>query len=433
MNGCEFVDRRSIDNTLSFQPYLPDSSNTFLALETKTEICLYIHIPFCTKKCHFCSIDTCQSFTKKMIDEYVSALVKEIQIKKNLLISYNVVCIHFGGGTPSLLDMSNLKKIINVLEECIPNLHDTEVVFEANPISLNADAVAFLASHTKLSLNVGIQTFDPKILDYINRSINVDKMIKMIAKIAQLKLHTMGIDLISNLPLSQFQTTKNDINTAVGLGINHFAIYPLRIESNSAFFSNFASFDFELPSDAEQIEVFDDAITHLKNLGFDHYSIFHLNYTGYTNHIYSRRQLFGGEWIGIGAGASSYYRSQICDNTSDIRTYIDALKSGSNCMQTIRRLTPIDMINREITYSLRSKEINKKYYLNRYGRHLYEALVQIFKELQRDKYMEETDQKFELTTYGILSLSSVERMLYDYFANPKNSNSPLNSARKRRN
>lgn len=406
------------DNTLYFQPKIVfNYSHISDRMVAKPDILIYIHIPFCANKCYFCSIGTYQSFSKEILDAYIEALIKEIEYYSEILSSYNVACIHFGGGTPSIMNISHMEKIFDALNTYIPNFHETEVVFEANPQSLNADKVSFLARHNKLSLNIGLQTFDEEILNNMHRDFNMNNFMKLIASIKEMNLYTLGIDLMCNLPLSNQKTTLRDIDIALELGINHFAIYPLRVEANTILYSNYKSFCKQMPLDHLQLEAFSKASSHLVDQGFEQYSIFHYNGTGKMNHLYSRRQLIGDEWIGLGAGANSYYQKQISNNTLDIHKYINAQMEGSNCSEGNILLNTMDVIVRELLYSLRNNEIEKTYYLNRYGRLIYDCFIDVFKILGNSNYIYEFDEKIKLTPYGILNLSSIETLIYDYMEN----------------
>ena len=419
---CEHAhDKFESNNALSFQPYLNinniNISNTTLF---KPDICLYIHIPFCTTKCYFCSIETRQSFSNNVLDEYIDALIIEIEHHIQLLLNFNIICIHFGGGTPSILSMNHLQSVFSTLNKCVPNLNETEVVFEANPNSIDLDKILYIASRAKLSLNIGIQTFNEKILNSMHRRTNINGLLTMLCEISKMNLYTIGIDLICNLPFSKQNTTIDDIDIATKLGVNHFSIYPLRIELNSKLYSEYSFFSDNLPSGPFQIEFFNNAKMHLLSQGFEHYSIFHYSKANKANNIYSRQQLNGGEWIGYGAGANSYYNCQIIDNISDISKYIIAQKSGLNCIDNSYSLRTVDIIIRELAYILRKNEINKTYILNRYGNLIYNLFIVFLRE-HKNKYIQEYNSKFELKPYGIMKLSLLEKLLFNYLKNHFNS------------
>lgn len=413
-SGSLVMKEKVNDNTVYFQPKIDlDISDGSKRVSFESDISIYIHIPFCEKKCYFCSIETCQSYTPELIESYVDSLVIEIENRMSLLQKMNIKCIHFGGGTPSIISKQQLKKILCILEKCIFNLKEKEIVFESSPMSINTELVELITQYAKLSLNIGIQTFDNRILQGINRDTNIDKIKLFFKEIKKLNLQTVGIDLICNLPLSDQNTTINDINLALELGVNYFSLYPLRMEAKTVLYNNYNTVYGKIPSLEEQFKSFQDSADLLVSKGYERYSIYHFNGTGNINHLYSRLQINGGEWIGFGAGANSYYQQQIFANTSNIRKYIQNQKTGISCIEANRTLNMTDMIAREIVYSLRGGKISKKYYINRYGKHIYNSFYEIFLMLKKNEYIQESEQEFLLTTQGNFNLSAIEKMVFD--------------------
>lgn len=402
------------DNTVYFQPKIDlDVSNGFNMVSFESDITIYIHIPFCEKKCYFCSIKTCQSYTPEIIDRYVDSLVIEIENRMDLLQKMNIKGIHFGGGTPSIISKHQLKKILCVLEKCVPDLKEKEIVFESSPMSIKMELVELITEYAKLSLNIGIQTFDRRILQDINRNTNIEQIKLFFKDIQKLNLHTVGIDLICNLPLSDQKTTIKDINMALELGVNYFALYSLRMEAKTVLYNNYNTIHRKMSSITDQMKAFEDATNLLISKGFERYSLYHFNGTGHINHLYSRLQINGGEWIGFGAGASSYFQQQIFANTSNINKYIQNQKAGISCIEANKTLNMTDTIAREIVYSLRSGKISKRYYIDRYGQHIYDSFYIIFHLLKKNGYIQENEQEILLTTQGNFNLSVIEKMIFD--------------------
>lgn len=402
------------DNTVYFQPNISlDVSENSQNVSFESDISVYIHVPFCEKKCYFCSIETCQNYTGELLDGYVDALIKELENRKNLLKQKNVRCIHFGGGTPSVIHTQHLKKILNVLNECIPNLEEKEIVFECSPTSITIEHVKTITEYGKLSLNLGIQTFDEKILQGVNRATNIQQLKEFFHEAQKYNLHTLGIDLICNLPLSDSATTISDINLALDMGINYFSLYPLRMEAKTVLYNNYETVFSKMAPLEKQVEVFETAKELFLSKGFERFSIYHFNGTGRINHLYSRLQINGGEWIGFGAGANSYYQDQIFSNVNNIKEYIEKQKSGLSCIEANRKLNMTDKIAREIVYSLRCGKISKNYYMKRYGKHIYDSFSNIFEILKEKRYIEESKEEILLTTQGNFHLSSIEKMVFD--------------------
>jgi len=399
------------DNTVYFQPNIDlNAYDNCQMVSLDTDFSIYIHIPFCVKKCYFCSIETCQNYTVELIDSYVDSLIIEIERYKEILKKKNITCIHIGGGTPSILSSNQLNRILNVLNKYIPNLKEKEVILEANPMSIKMELVELISNYSKLSLNLGVQTFDDSILRGINRQTNIKQLILFLDDIVKLKLYTVGIDLICNLPLSNEKTTINDINLALEHGVNYFSLYPLRFEANSVLYNNYSKICDKLQSEEKQMKIFEEASCLLASKGFERYSIYHFNGTGHINHLYSRSQINGGEWIGFGAGANSYYLEQIYANTSNIKKYIDCQKKGTNCIEGFKKLDMTEKITREIVYALRKGKIRKSNCVTRYGKCIFNSFLPIFQMLNDKNYIQENGDEILLTTKGNFNLSIIEHI-----------------------
>ena len=147
--------------TLLFQPparmrVIEKEKDNFM----KKRVSLYIHIPFCEKKCFFCSIVTCQKFNDGYIEDYVKVLINEIYEYREYFTKNKIDAVHIGGGTPSLIKLEQIQRVFLAMAECIPNFSELEVVFESEASSLSDEKMDFLAQSGKVALNMGVQTFD---------------------------------------------------------------------------------------------------------------------------------------------------------------------------------------------------------------------------------------------------------------------------------
>lgn len=222
---------------LSFQPISLNENTIDKRINPiKRHIALYVHIPFCEKKCFYCSIYTKQNINIDFFDEYIAALRSEL-ISIGLKDLHSVRCVHIGGGTPSILNIEQLKKFIAILKENIPNFDSIEKVFEANTHSMTYEKIDLLASFKNFTLNFGIQTFDDTIIKEINRQSSSKEIINTLRYAVNKGFRSIGIDLIAGLPKSNLKTCLNDIEIVTNLNIDHIALYPLRIEPHTVFFA----------------------------------------------------------------------------------------------------------------------------------------------------------------------------------------------------
>ena len=210
--------------------------------------CVYLHIPFCEKKCNYCAF--CSYATLKNKDEYVSSLLKEIKFhyKNNYLNT-----IYFGGGTPSLLDNSDIERILN----CFNYDKNTEVTLEANPNSLDKNKLMFYKNIGINRLSLGVQSFNDDILSLIGRCHSSKDIYRTIEDIKNLEFDNYSIDLMYGLPSQNLEDWKKTLLKALEINPPHISLYGLKIEKGTIFYKNLPE---NLPDDDIQSKMYNLAI-----------------------------------------------------------------------------------------------------------------------------------------------------------------------------
>lgn len=403
--------------TLLFQPptsmqIVEGQKNNFLS----KNISLYIHIPFCEKKCFYCSIVTCQKYTDAFIENYVNVLEKEIFDYQDYFKINKVNCIHIGGGTPSLLKVEQIERLFKALATCVPNFEKLEVVFESEASSLTDTKIDFLSQSGRVSINLGVQTFDDEVIRKINRWSRPELIIDRLNQVSKKKFRSIGIDIICNLPYSTVQTTISDIDTAVDLNVNHLSLYPLRIEPDSIFYDYHSKYEAAFINEEIQLHNYSYAAEYLRNKGYDHYSIFHFSNQKEETYLYSRNQMHGGEWIGLGVAAYSYYNGSVFANTRDVIEYVKFGNQRNSRMWFQEENNAIKDIIRQFVFSLRITHINTQYYINEYGEAIYKMFfVPIIKYLSRDGFINEKRTGFQLSDRGIVHFPKIENDILENY------------------
>ncbi len=217
--------------------FIPSVEQT--AMKTlKKEYALYIHIPYCEKKCHFCSIPVTRFTDEMVLDRYVDALLYELKYKEEFLKKNTLIGIHIGGGTPSVLSVLQIKRLFDFITEMFGK-ELPEVVFEANPASLTKEKIDVLSQYYNVTLNLGVQTFNSQRLQEINRMNDVEAIKECLRYAMQKENLHVGIDLIVGLPNSKIIDFDNDIKIVRELGIKNIFIYSYRLEEKSFFYNYF--------------------------------------------------------------------------------------------------------------------------------------------------------------------------------------------------
>lgn len=346
---------------------------------------IYIHIPFCKQACHYCDFHFSTSMKKK--DEMVLALAKEIQMRKNEFENEIVETIYFGGGTPSRLQIADLRLQIDTVYENYKVVENPEITLEANPDDLSEEYLIELSKIGINRLSIGIQSFFEDDLTMMNRAHNSAEARKCL-EVAVKHFDNITIDLIYGIPDSnqiseQAEQTSNEkwkqnIETALSFGIPHISSYALTVEPKTALNKLIQTGKIAKPKDEVAEAHFQILVETLEAKGFIHYELSNFGKEGYFSKNNSAYWL-GKKYIGIGPSAHSYDGISRSWNVSNNALYLKLLEENK-LPNEIEILSKTDRYNEYIMTGLRTiwgvsldkveKEFGKEYldYLNKQAR-----------------------------------------------------------------
>jgi len=192
---------------------------------------IYIHIPFCKKACHYCNFHFSTSL--KLKKNLLIALLKEIELQKNYLRQKSVETIYFGGGTPSLLNIDEFKRIFDKLDQTFNLSNVKEITLEANPDDLNINYLTQLKQLPINRLSIGIQSFNDEDLQWMNRSHTANEALACIKNSQSIGFTNLNIDLIYGIPKNVSNSFKQNLDTFLSLNIPHLSAYCLTVEAKT--------------------------------------------------------------------------------------------------------------------------------------------------------------------------------------------------------
>lgn len=304
------------------------------------------------------------------------------EIKKYLMFisKRQIRGVHIGGGTPSLLTLTQIEKLISGVYKLLER-ENFEIVFEAHPQSLSYEKIDYLSRMPSITLNLGIQTFDEVLLTNVNRCVKKDEMINKIVY-AQNKLNnTVGIDIIAGLPGASTKSVLSDLEKLLELSINHIALYPLRIEKGAYLFNSMKDRDFDKKRKKKLEIIMKDAIAFLEIKGYNHSSLYEWEKEKRDSYGYSKHQRNGGEWIGIGVGAYSYFQRQICKNISNMEKYKEIVNGERIVYDLCKYQNTIAKVVWDICFALRKGYISQELFSFQYGDLIQEKINNIIELL----------------------------------------------------
>ncbi|WP_395043947.1 radical SAM family heme chaperone HemW [Flavobacterium sp.] len=324
---------------------------------------IYIHIPFCKQACHYCDFHFSTSMKKK--DEMVLALAKEIEMRKSELLdcarSDNEIIetIYFGGGTPSILDVSDIKLLIDTVYKHFKVVENPEITVEANPDDLSPD-LSFQGTRNLFEefkaigvnrLSIGIQSFFEDDLKLMNRAHNSAEA-KECLEFATKYFDNISIDLIYGVPNMNNEKWLQNIETALSFNIPHISSYALTVEPKTALHTFIQKGIIPQPDDEVAQEHFQILVDKLSENDFIHYELSNFGKENYFSKNNSSYWL-GKKYIGIGPSAHSYDGQSRSWNVSNNSLYLKSISENKLSSET-EKLTQTDRYNEYVMTGLRT-------------------------------------------------------------------------------
>lgn len=353
---------------------------------------IYIHIPFCVKKCGYCDFlsFSCEEKSKDDRGEYVEKLIEEIRLYPKL--KYDTV--YFGGGTPSLLDVDEIEKILREL-----NLgEDAEITLEVNPQTVDRKKLEQLKKIGINRLSIGIQSFDDKKLKVLGRIHNRKVALNTYNDAREVGFKNISIDLIFATPDQTIEELKEDLDIVERLSPEHISIYSLIWEEGTKFMDLLDKGELDPLDNDLEAKMYELIIERLKKIGYLHYEISNFSkrkYEGRHNSKYWKNK----KYIGVGLGASGYYEGIRYKNEIEFLDYYKKIDSNEKPLMEVEVVSDKD--NLENYYILGLRLLNK-------GIEIEDNIyMKKIKDLHQRGYLKIEDDRYKLTSKGLMFSNDV--------------------------
>jgi oxygen-independent coproporphyrinogen III oxidase len=317
---------------------------------------IYIHIPFCKQACHYCDFHFSTNMKKK--EEMVLALAKEIEMRSktsNFQLPTSspeiIETIYFGGGTPSILSVEDLRFLIDSVYKNYKVVENPEITVEANPDDLTENQIIELSKNKVNRLSIGIQSFFEDDLKLMNRAHNSEEAKKCLETATQY-FDNISIDLIYGIPEMSNEKWLQNIEMALSFGVPHISSYALTVEPKTALHSFIQKGIIPQPDDEVAQEHFQILVDKLSENGFIHYELSNFGKENYFSKNNSSYWL-GKKYIGIGPSAHSYDGKNRGWNVSNNSLYIKSIQENKLPIE-METLTKTDRYNEYIMTGLRT-------------------------------------------------------------------------------
>jgi oxygen-independent coproporphyrinogen-3 oxidase len=367
--------------------------------------CLYIHIPFCVKKCIYCDFFSVP-YDESVIKIFVDALCKELSLKKRLAGMLKTA--YFGGGTPTLLPADCFRQLFKCMKDNYQFSQDIEITVEANPGTIDEPKIEALLSLGVNRLSVGVQSFNDNELAALGRIHSSDEALRSIESIRKAGLKNFSIDLMYGIPGQTMESWKASLSRAIDLSLKHISTYELTTEENTPLYPLIRSGKISMLNEELVLEMYNNTIDYLAARGYEHYEISNLALPGFKC-LHNLNYWNMGEYIGAGPGAHSFAYGTRSTNMKDINCYIDHLNKGIVPETELMRLSRAEVIEEFIFLGLRKTEGIDPEKAEKEGLDILAA----GEEMIREGYLEIRDNMLRLTRRGIVVSNAVIAGLFE--------------------
>lgn len=351
---------------------------------------IYIHIPFCESRCHYC--DFCSSIIdKNQVGKYFKYLKKEIMLYNELLKNRIIDTIFIGGGTPSSVDEKYIGDLFDLLNR-YEIKSDAEITIETNPNSLTLTKANSYKSFGINRISIGAQSFNDKILKTIGRIHTKKQIYKAVENANKANINNINIDLMSSLPHQKFKDIENSLDEIKKLNPTHISYYSLILEENTKLFEMYQHDDSPFVGEITDRKMYHYIVEKLRDMNYEQYEISNFAKDGYKcrhNIRYWKLK----DYISFGMSSSSNIENLRYTNSSNFNNYYSFIDKNKKPIVFSETLSIQDRINEFIIMGIRLndgvniEEINKRFNIDFENLYKYELDKNILNGLiEKNKY-----------------------------------------------
>ena len=356
---------------------------------------LYVHIPFCVRKCQYCDFLSGPS-DEETKDRYIEALLKEICAAEHTE-DYEIVSVFIGGGTPSALKAEAIASIMRTLQEQFFFCEDAEVTIEANPGTVDLEKLTIYRNVGINRLSLGLQSTDAEELKLLGRIHSYEEFLKSYEWARETGFSNINIDLMFAIPGQTGEAWRQHLYQVAELNPEHISAYSLIIEEGTPF----AEQNLDLPDEDTEYQMYEDTAEILERYGYRQYEISNYAKQGYMcrhNAGYWQRR----EYLGFGLGASSLYGGMRFSNTHQMQEYLKESRNPDQIRKDVTVLSRNEQIEEFMFLGLRMTEgISEKKFEENFDVRLMDVYGDILQKYEETGFMEHIETKWRLTRKGI--------------------------------
>ena len=422
-SGKTAVGNYFVSNYPPYSFWKPEYANEAVAAlnsppETGTPLGMYLHIPFCRKRCHFCYFKVYTGVKSAQIRAYVDALLKELLLykKKTFVGKRKPTFIYFGGGTPSFLSTHQLNDLMCAMKGLFPWDEAEEVTFECEPGTLSEKKVKFLKDSGVTRLSLGVENLDDNLLKVNGRSHTTKEIYNAYGWAQNADFPQINIDLIAGMLEETEANWQKNIDRVIDMNPDSITIYQMEVPYNTTIYKNMqqAGNDYApIASWETKRQWVDDAFNRLEKVGYTINSAYTaVKDVAATRFVYRDQLWKGADLMSLGVASFSHVNGTHYQNEKNLKEYLKRLEKGE--LPVYRALTPTkeELCLREFILQLKLGHVRFEYFRKKFDQNITELFAQPIQELQKQNLLDITGRNLSLTREGLMQ---VDRLIREFF------------------
>lgn len=363
---------------------------------------LYLHIPFCQKKCFYCSFVVSIGQEHRM-DEYLECLSKEADHYQGRAID----TVYIGGGTPSSLNELQLKMLFDMIHRKFLIHKDSEFTIEINPESIDLSKAKLLRNLGVNRVSLGVQSLNDHILRYLGRNHDNKRALISFDVLRQAGFENINVDFMFSFPDQTIEELKEELVKMTALGSEHLSIYSLTIEEHSRFFAQ----KLQLADNEEQAAQYLFVVEELARNHFQQYEVSNFSKNGFGSK-HNINYWTGGDYIGLGIGAHSYLEGKRHWNISKLADYLRKIEDGESVVENFEELSNERKMLETFLFGLRmNRGVDLKDLFGRFNVSFDRARQNKLNDFVNEGFLVQEDERLRATSKGMVLLDEISAHL----------------------
>ncbi len=378
---------------------------------------LYVHIPFCSRRCAYCYFRVYPNRKQEDVDLYVDTVLKEVALYKNrpAVSCRPLSSAYFGGGSPSYLSVEQIRRLLEGLQDALNWNEVEEFTYECDPCSLTPEKLKTLKELSVTRITLGFQTLNEKVLKRVGRNVPPDECLRAFRQTREAGFDEINIDLLAGLPGETTDSWRQTIDKVIELEPDCVTIYQMELTYNSRLYASIkAGRSIRIPSWVAKRSMVDEGFKALEGAGYVIGSGYMaIRHPDRWRFVYTVENYWhGADLLALGETAFGHFQGVHYQNADTFEQYVSRVSEGRLPVRRALRLTDEEKLRREVILLLKTGTLDAAYYRKKFGVELKEHFAEQIAHLEENGFLESDGDCIRLTREGLLH---VDWLLHDFY------------------